>query len=88
MPAVFSTASRASGADTVLHTGLRYLHHHGVSIGKSRSSMLARQKLREESTLYYFRNYLKASGAQLLISRLFFAAVNLETGLADLYESR
>ncbi len=79
---------RASGADTVLHTGLRYLHHHGVSIGKSRSSMLARQKLREESTLYYFRNYLKASGAQLLISRLFFAAVNLETGLADLYESR
>ncbi len=75
---------RALGAETVLHTGLKYFHHHGVSIGKSRSSMLSRQKLREESTLYYFRKYLKATPAQLLFSRIFFAAVNLETWLADL----
>ena len=75
---------RAAGAETALHTGVKYLHHHGVSIGKSRSSMLSRQKLREKSTLYYFRHYLRASKASLLFTRLFFAVVNLETGLADL----
>ena len=46
--------------------------------------MLSRQKLREKSTLYYFRHYLRASKASLLFTRLFFAVVNLETGLADL----
>ena len=72
---------KAAGYRTALLPNQSYLHRHGVSIGQSVKSLLGRQKLREESTLYYFRHYLGAGRGALLMSRLFFAAVNLEVRL-------
>ena len=72
---------RRAGFQTALLTEASYLHRHGETIEKSYRKLLSRQKLREESTLYYFREYLGAGRAQILASRLFYAAVNLEVRL-------
>ena len=43
--------------------------------------LLERQKLREKSTLYYYKEYLGINTFQELVTKLFYAAVNLEVRL-------
>jgi len=69
---------RAKGYRTALLPEVRYLHRHAVSISKSFATLLKRQRLREKSTLYYYRKYLGISRAEELFTRLFYAAVELE----------
>lgn len=72
---------RAKGYRTALLPGERYVHRHAVSISKSYATLLKRQRLREKSTLYYYKKYLGISRAQELFTRLFHAAVELEVVL-------
>ncbi len=72
---------RLLGCRTALLTEFSYLHRHGKTIDKSYRKLLERQKLREESTLHYYRNYLDATDLQLFLTKLFYAAVNLEVRL-------
>lgn len=55
-----------------------YIHRHSQSIKKSFSSIISRQRLREESTLYYYRRYLGIGKIKYAISRLFFKLIELE----------
>ena len=72
---------RARGFKTALLLKESYIHRHSVSISKTYRALASRQRLREKSTLHYYRQYLGVSGAGLLFTRLFFAAVELETML-------
>lgn len=56
----------------------RYIHRHSESIKKSFTSLIRRQRLREKSTLYYYKKYLKIGKLKYLISKLFFKAIELE----------
>ena len=78
---------REAGHRTVLLTGEHYLHRHGASIKKSTSGLLSRQKLREESTRYYFRTYLGAGKAAMCFTEIFFAAVRTEIRLLGRFAS-
>ncbi len=72
------------GYETAILAGEYYIHAHSASISKCFSSLLARQKLREESALYYYRRYLNISPLQEGISRLVFFTVRLEIVLFHL----
>ena len=48
------------------------------SISKSCRDVWARPKLRNESALYYYRNYLRANPLKMLAARAFFQIVRLE----------
>ena len=60
-----------------------YGHEHGVSIGKNVRSGVARQRLREESVMYYFREYLQSGRGMLGVARVWFMGVRGETVLVD-----
>lgn len=49
---------RASGYRTVLLLNRTYQHQHSVSISKTYTQLLKRQKLRNESAYYYMVHYL------------------------------
>ena len=66
------------GLKTALVTGYKYKHIHSASIKKSLKSLYSRQKIREESTLYFYEKYLKINLLQKLFARAFFAIVRLE----------
>ena len=72
---------RLLGYRTALLTNASFLHRHGETIGKSYKKLLERQKLREKSTLYYYKEYLNIGPMQELVTKLFYAAVNLEVRL-------
>lgn len=58
-----------------------YRHEHSASISKSVDSAMARQRLRHESALYYYRNYLNIGPGRELAARLFFGAILAEIWL-------
>ena len=66
------------GKKTVVVTGYKYKHIHSASIKKSLKSLYSRQKIREESTMYYYKNYLKIKLLQQIFAKVFFAFVRLE----------
>ena len=66
------------GLKTAVITGYKYKHIHSASIKKSLKSLYSRQKIREESTLYFYEKYLKISPLQKLFAKFFFAIVRLE----------
>ena len=72
---------RLLGYRTALLTEASFLHRHGETIGKSYRKLLERQKLREKSTMYYYKEYLGINTFQELVTKLFYAAVNLEVRL-------
>ena len=72
---------RLLGYRTALLTNASFLHRHGETIGKSYKKLLERQKLREKSTLYYYKEYLNIGPMKELVTKLFYAAVNLEVRL-------
>ncbi len=66
------------GYRSVLLLTERYQHRHSESISRTYQNAWARQRLRNESALYYYRHYLKANPLKMLAARIFFQAVRLE----------
>ena len=66
------------GKKTVVVTGYKYKHIHSASIKKSLKSLYSRQKIREESTMYFYKNYLKIKLLKQIFAKVFFAFVRLE----------
>lgn len=73
-----------AGYRSVLLLNQHYDHEHSASISKSFSDAMKRQRLREESTLYYMRHYLHISPLQEQIAKLWFAGIRLEMQVAKL----
>lgn len=67
-----------AGYRSVLLLNQHYDHEHSASISKSFSDAMKRQRLREESTLYYMKYYLHISLVQEQIAKLWFAGIRLE----------
>lgn len=80
--AVLAQRMRTAGYRTVLILNRHYDHEHSASIRKTYKSMLNRQMLREESTLYYMKNYLYINMLQELIAKLWFGVIRLEIIIA------
>ena len=73
-----------AGYRSVLLLNQHYDHEHSTSISKSFSDAMKRQKLREESTLYYMKHYLHINPLQEQIAKLWFAGIRLEMQVAKL----
>lgn len=73
-----------AGYRSVLLLNQHYDHEHSASISKSFSDAMKRQRLREESTLYYMKHYLHISPLQEQIAKLWFAGIRLEMQVAKL----
>lgn len=69
---------RACGYRTVQLLNVSYIHENSATISKTYQSILKRQKLRHESSLFYYREYLRISMVQEAFAKLFFAAVMAE----------
>ncbi len=74
------------GYRSMLYLDGSYLHRHSVSISKSFGKNGKRQKIRKQSTLYYYEKYLHIPKWQRLLSVLFFKVVDLETMVLDFVE--
>lgn len=83
--AVLGQRMRGSGYRTVLLLSQRYRHEHSVSIGKTYDTLIARQKLRNQSTLYYMKHYLSIHAWQAVLARLWFGGILLEDYGAALF---
>ncbi|MDO4266852.1 MAG: glycosyltransferase [Eubacteriales bacterium] len=83
--AVLARRLKAAGFRTVLLEDCSYRHDHSVSISRSYKSSLARQRLREESELYYMRHYLFAGPGKELFARLWFWGIRMEIRAAGLF---
>ena len=73
-----------AGYRSVLLLNQHYDHEHSASISKSFSDAMKRQRLREESTLYYMKHYLHISPLQEQIAKLWFAGIRMEMQVAKL----
>lgn len=82
--AVLGQRMRAAGRRTVLLLNCGYSHEHSASISKSYDSLIARQKLRHESVMYYMKKYLKIAPWQEAFARLWFAGILMEIRAAGL----
>lgn len=69
---------KQAGYQTVLVLTERYRHRHSVSITKTYSEELDRQRLREKSVYYYLKEYLRAGPRELFAARLWFLAIRTE----------
>lgn len=75
---VLARRMREAGKRTVLLLTESYYHEHSASIRKSFQKELERQKLREQSVLYYMRKYLHINWLQERIARLWFGGIRME----------
>ena len=66
---------KAHGFRTVQLLNVSYRHENSASISKSFESCMKRQKMRHDSTMFYFKEYLHISRLQELAARAFFAVV-------------
>lgn len=80
--AVLGQRMRTSGYRTVLLLNRTYQHQHSVSISKTYSQLLKRQKLRNQSAYYYMVHYLRINAVQKVIAKLWFQLILLEDWLA------
>lgn len=76
--AVLGWRMKTSGYRTVLLLNQTYQHQHSVTISKSYDSLSKRQKLRNESTLYYMEHYLYINPLQQCLAKLWFQGILLE----------
>ncbi len=74
---------KRAGYGTVLLLCQTYRHEHSASISKSVKSAISRQKLRQESALYYYKNYLKIGLAKAFFAKMFFLVILMEIYLDD-----
>ena len=82
--AILGFKLKQRGYKTIILTKYSYLHAHSQSINKSFDKTLARQRLREESVLYYFRHYLKVGDLKIAFAKLVFFIIRLEISLFDI----
>ena len=75
---------QTAGYRSVLLLNHHYDHEHSTSISKSFSDAMKRQRLREESTLYYMKHYLHINPLQEQIAKLWFAGIRMEMQVAKL----
>ena len=75
---------QTAGYRSVLLLNQHYDHEHSTSISKSFSDAMKRQRLREESTLYYMKHYLHINPLQEQIAKLWFAGIRMEMQVAKL----
>ena len=75
---VLADRMKALGYRTVLLLTEHYRHDHSVSIGKSFHQELERQRIREQSTLYYMKHYLSVNPLQEWAARLWFWGIRME----------
>lgn len=80
--AVLGQRMRTCGYRTILLLNCSYRHEHSVSIHKSHESQMARQRLREKSTLYYMKKYLSINPLQEQLARLWFLGIRMELRIA------
>lgn len=76
--AVLGQRMKWVGYRTAMLTRTTYRHEHSASIGKTYQAQAARQQLRHDSTMYYFKNYLKITKFQVCIARLWFLGIMME----------
>ena len=76
---VLAGRMRSAGYVMALLPDERYIHRESVSISRSVSDALARQRLRETSVLYYMERYLGIGPVRKAAAKLWFAAVRAET---------
>lgn len=74
--------------ETAILSNTYYKHKHSISIKKEFKSILKRQKLREDSTMYYFKKYLGINKTQEYISQLIFYIIRLEIYISIFIKSR
>ncbi len=79
---------RNAGFVSGLIPELQYLHENGGSTKKIYSRMLPKQKIRQKSERYYYKNYLNIGTFQEIIALLFQAVVLLETSMLDMVMER
>lgn len=82
--AVLGRRMKNCGFRTVLLLNCSYRHEHSVSISKTFESQMARQRLREKSTLYYMQNYLSVNPLQEQIAKLWFWGIRMELKVAGM----
>ncbi len=68
---------------TLLVLTEHYRHEHSVSISKSLQSQLERQRLREQSVLYYMKQYLHINPLQEVVAKLWFWGIRMEIRAAQ-----
>ena len=76
---VLGRRMKEAGRRTVLLLKESYIHQDSVSISKSISDALRRQRLREQSVMYYMEHYLGIGPARKVLAKIWFAVIRLET---------
>ncbi len=82
--AVLASRLKQCGYKTVLLLNQKYRHEHSVSIQKSFKGQIERQKLRNQSVLYYLQHYRNIGPVKTWIAKLWFAVILLEVRVAGL----
>lgn len=82
--AVLATRMKKAGYRTVLLLNQNYQHEHSASIGKTYQGQMERQKLRHDSVMYYFKEYLHLNPVQEVFARCWFSVILLEIYLAGI----
>ncbi len=81
--AVLGQRMRTAGYRTILLLNQTFHHEHAVSIGKAHEKLAERQKLRNESVMYYMKHYLHIRPWQELVAKLWFQGILLEDRAAE-----
>ena len=74
---------RNAGFHSVLLLDQNYLHENSGTISKTYHSMVPKQKLRQQSEMYYYKQYLQIAPWEEAITRVFHKIVLLETMAAE-----
>lgn len=82
--AVLASRLKAKGYKTVLLLNQKYRHEHSVSISKSFKGQMDRQKLRNDSVLYYMKKYLSIGPVKEAIVKIWFGVILLEIRVAGM----
>lgn len=75
---ILAQRMKKHGFSTVQLLNVSYMHENSASISKTYESVLRRQKLRHESSMFYYREYLHINKLQEMTAKVFFAAVMAE----------
>lgn len=81
---VLGIKMRTAGVKTALLTDVDYIHNHSVSIKKTFSSLIARNKLMMKSRLYVLKTYYKAGFFSYLVAKVLSKMCLLEARLIGL----
>ncbi len=85
--AVLALRMRRAGYESALLLTDHYLHEHSASIGKSVQSQMRRQRLREESVLYYMKRYLSVGFVGEWTAKAWFFVIRTEIWAAQRLET-